>query len=230
MEAEIMAHNGEHAEQCIKLVPIFQTLSDAERAEIAPLVQHRHFTVGESLFAAGDVVESLMIVAHGQVKITQIAANGKEQLLYLLNPGDFDGEAALFTASTRQNFGTALAATDVCMIRRQDFQKQLKVSPQLALNILNAFGQRLANVAEQSTQATTASIEERLANYLLETAGDTADDFKLPMKKKDIASYLGTTPETISRKFRDFADDGLIEKLAVNRFRILDANGLALVE
>ncbi|MFC6169505.1 Crp/Fnr family transcriptional regulator [Loigolactobacillus jiayinensis] len=225
-----MVHDADHAEQCIKLVPIFQTLSDAERAQIAPLVQHRHYASGESVFAAGDIVGSLMIVAHGQVKITQIAANGKEQLLYLLNPGDFDGEAALFTASTRQNFGTALAATDVCMIRRQDFQKQLQTSPQLALNILNAFGQRLASVAEQSTQATTASIEERLANYLLETAGDQTDEFKLPMKKKDIASYLGTTPETISRKFRDFTDAGLIEKLAVNRFRILDADGLALIE
>ncbi|MFD1317562.1 Crp/Fnr family transcriptional regulator [Loigolactobacillus zhaoyuanensis] len=225
-----MVHDAEHAAQCIKLVPIFQTLSDAERAEIAPLVQQRHFAAGTSLFAAGDAVESLMIVAGGQVKITQIAANGKEQLLYLLNPGDFDGEAALFTTSTRQNFGTALAATDICMIRRQDFQQQLQTSPQLALNILNTFGQRLANVAEQSTQATTASIEERLANYLLETAGEKLDDFKLPLKKKDIASYLGTTPETISRKFREFTDDGLIEKLSVNHFRILDADRLAMVE
>lgn len=223
----MMVHD---AKACIQLVPIFQSLSTKEKAEVATLVRHHHFAAGESLFTAGDAVTSLLIVAHGQVKITQIAANGKEKLLYLLNPGDFDGEAALFKASTRQNFGTALSATDVCLIRREDFQKLLQRSPQLALNILNAFGQRLASVTEQTTRTTTASIEERLAMYLLETAGKNTADFTLPLKKKDIASYLGTTPETISRKFRDFADAGLIKKLAVNRFQILDPDQLALVE
>ena len=49
---------------------------------------------------------------------------------------------------------------------------------------------------------------------------------ELPMAKKDVASYLGTTPETFSRRLRDLVDDGVVELAGRREVRILDAEAL----
>jgi cAMP-binding proteins - catabolite gene activator and regulatory subunit of cAMP-dependent protein kinases len=97
--------------------------------------------------------------------------------------------------------------------------------------MVNAFGKRIVKLEQQNTEVTTYSVESRLANYLLETsAGLKSEAFTLPLKKKDIATYLGTTPETISRKLSTLEKQGLITKLSSSKIKILDANGLALVD
>lgn len=225
-----LAHNHT-AEDCVELVTIFQSLSEEDTKTVASLVNDKHFESGEYIYQAGDPADTLTIVAHGQAKVFQIAANGKEQMLRILQTGDFDGEAALFSNEDRTSFAQALMPTDVCQIRRSDFQKLMKSSPELAVNMVNAFGQRIVQLEQQTTEAATSSVESRLASYLLETsAGLKQEEFELPLKKKDIATYLGTTPETISRKLSSLAKDELIEKKSNTLIKILDADGLAMVE
>ena len=56
-----------------------------------------------------------------------------------------------------------------------------------------------------------------------------SDVITLPMSKKDLASYLGTTPETISRKLLEFEDAGLIKQLSNKSIKIIDVDGLLLI-
>ena len=219
------------AEDCVELVSIFQNLSKSDKETIATLVTHHHYKNGEYLFSAGDEADSLIIVAHGQAKVFQMSANGKEQMLRILQTGDFDGEAALFTNSDHNSFAQALMDTAVCQIKRSDFQKLMQQTPELAVNMVNALGRRVGQLEQQTTEVTTASVESRLANYLLETSAGLDDAvFTLPLKKKDIATYLGTTPETISRKLTALAKQGMIEKITNNKFKILDEDRLMMID
>ncbi|APU72376.1 Crp/Fnr family transcriptional regulator [Companilactobacillus crustorum] len=219
------------AEDCVELVPIFKNLSKVDKQTIATLVTHHHYRSGEYLFSAGDSADALIIVAHGQAKVFQMSANGKEQMLRILQTGEFDGEAALFSNSDHNSYAEALMDTAVCQIKRQDFQKLMQATPELAVNMVNALGRRVGQLEQQTTEVTTASVESRLANYLLETsAGLNQAVFTLPLKKKDIATYLGTTPETISRKLAALTKKGLIEKISNNKFKILDADQLMLID
>lgn len=223
-----LAHNHTN-EDCLALVPIFQTLPEKDLATLADIVSERHYHSGEFLYHAGDEADSLMILAHGQAKVYQISSNGKEQMLRILQTGDFDGEAALFENGERNSFAQTLMDTEVCSISRADFQKLMKSSPELAVNLVNAFGQRIISLEQQNTEVTTASVESRLANYLLETsAGLNEARFTLPLKKKDIATYLGTTPETISRKLTKMADEQLLENKGL-KVNIIDADGLSML-
>lgn len=219
------------AEDCVELVPIFQNLSKVDLETVATLVTHHHYKSGEYLFTAGDAADSLLIIAHGQAKVFQMAANGKEQMLRILQTGDFDGEAALFANSDHNSFAQTLMDTDICQISRQDFQKLMQDTPELTVNMVNALGRRIAQLEQQTTEVTTSSVESRLANYLLETsAGLDKTIFTLPLKKKDIATYLGTTPETISRKLTSLAQQGMIQKISNNEFKILDADRLMMID
>ena len=82
---------------CISIVPIFNHLERAEMAEIVKTTQSVTFKRGETLYNAGDQSSSLYIIHKGRVKIFRLSESGKEQILRILEPGDFTGELALFT-------------------------------------------------------------------------------------------------------------------------------------
>jgi CRP/FNR family transcriptional regulator len=72
-------------------------------------------------------------------------------------------------------------------------------------------------------------VETRLALFIIDCLEGDSMDIELPMSQKDLASYLGTTPETVSRKLADLENDGYIKIKAGKRIRILDMDGLLLV-
>jgi CRP/FNR family transcriptional regulator len=66
------------------------------------------------------------------------------------------------------------------------------------------------------------SVEMRLANYLLDLAKITDGSYvQIPMTLKDLSAFIGTTPETISRKLRLLEEKGLVEHYGKS-FKILD--------
>lgn len=224
-----MAHHD--AVACVQLVPIFQKLDSASTLAIADLVQERTFKKGDYLFMAGDDAQSLIIVAQGQVKVTQTTASGREQLIRVLSTGDFDGEAVLFTGNGRETSAQAMVDTQACMISRTAFQQLLQASQSVALNMLNALGTRVAALESQAAATLTTSVGERLANYLVDTSSELGETtFKLPLAKKDLAAYLGTSPETISRKLTQFSNQHLISQSGRGTVEILDTDGLMLIE
>ncbi|MBT9672051.1 Crp/Fnr family transcriptional regulator [Secundilactobacillus kimchicus] len=219
------------AEACVRLVPIFTGLSDAAIQAVAGLVKERHIEKDGFIFMAGSAADTLIIVASGQAKVVQETASGREQLIRVLNSGDFDGQAGLFTAGTRETTAQALTDTDVCVIERADFQQLLVEAPAVARNMLNVLGQRVVQLENQSAQTLTASVAERLANYLIETSAELSSRaFKLPLAKKDLAAYLGTSPESISRKLTAFSKAGLINQSGRNHIELVDVDGLMLVK
>ncbi|WP_244862088.1 cyclic nucleotide-binding domain-containing protein [Siminovitchia terrae] len=54
---------------------------------------------GEEIYGAGDTSAHLYIVHQGRVKIFRLSESGKEQLIRILEPGEFMGELALFSGS-----------------------------------------------------------------------------------------------------------------------------------
>ena len=216
---------------CVSLVPIFNHLEHAQMEEIHALTQSLSYKKGQELYRPGSQSDGLMIVSEGRVKIYRLSESGKEQLLRLLNPGDFTGESALFNESTHESFAVAMVDTKVCVIKRSDLQALLLKYPVIAMKILSEFSSRLDQSEKQTTRFATERVEMRIALFLIESMDvkSGSDEITLPMSKKDLASYLGTTPETISRKLFEFEDAGLIKQKTNKRIQILDADGLLLI-
>ncbi|KRM52570.1 Crp Fnr family transcriptional regulator [Lentilactobacillus kefiri DSM 20587 = JCM 5818] len=219
----------QQALECVNLVPMFKSLPEDQKTEVAKLVVQHKYPKDTIIYLAGDTVGHFMIVEAGQVKISQVAANGKEQLLKVLQPGDFDGESALFNGNQRNVTATALVDSNVCQIDQGAFQKLLQRSPQLSVSLLATMSQQINNLQEEKTLSTTSDMAGKLARYLLETgAALDQNPFKLPLKKKDIATYLGTTPETISRTFKQLSKQGFIEASG-SKVKIIDEDGLGML-
>ncbi|MGY1423382.1 Crp/Fnr family transcriptional regulator [Bacillus cereus] len=185
---------------------------------------------GDIIFHAGDQADTLYIVSKGRVKIYRLSESGKEQLIRILNTGDFTGELALFKKDYYETFAEAMEESDICMIKQSDLQKLLLKYPSISLKVLAEFSNRLEQSEKQMTKFVTETVETRLANFLAECiSDDQSNEFILPMSRKDLASYLGTSPETISRKLSDLEIQGYIKQKTHKKIEILDLDGLLLI-
>jgi CRP/FNR family transcriptional regulator, anaerobic regulatory protein len=225
-------HNDHGHAECIRLVPIFNHLEDRQMDMIAESAKTLDLQKGEILFHAGEEDDTLYIINSGKVRIYRLSDSGKEQLVRILNPGDFTGELAIFQpGSVHENYAEALQKTSICLIKQEDLQKYLVEYPQISLKILSEMTMRLKDSEKQTTQVAIESVESRLISFLTESVdkgSGNSPTITLPMSKKDLASYLGTTPETISRKFTSLEQLGLIEQLPKKKIKIPDLDQLLL--
>jgi CRP/FNR family transcriptional regulator, anaerobic regulatory protein len=222
-------HNGPTA--CVTQVPIFNHLEKAYLDEIMTMTRSISFNKGEHIYHAGDESDSLYIVNKGRIRIYRLAESGKEQLVRILNSGDYTGELALFKQSLHESYAEAIVATNICVIKRDDLQELLIKYPTIAMKLLSEFSNRLEQSEKQTTRFSTETVEKRIALFLAESIDpdEDAEELTLPMSKKDLASYLGTTPETISRKLAELEEKGLIKQKPHKRIEVLDLDALLLI-
>lgn len=211
---------------CVQLVPLFDGLVLDDQMEIQRKTRFRTFGKGDIVFSPASESQ-LTIVARGSMKVYRISPNGREQLLRVVEPGGYEGEARLFendgaaAADTAANaapahnlYGEALGDTKVCILRRSDFMELLGTHPQLSLRLLSAVAGKMARAEEQAQFLTMGRVEERLAMYLLDLSKGAGGSprIRIPMTMRELASYLGTTPETLSRKLRLLEEEGYIAR------------------
>lgn len=157
------------------------------------------------------------------MKIYRLSDLGREQLVRLLYPGDFTGELALFKATVLENFAETVEDSQICIIKRDDLQRLLVKYPTISLKVLNEFANRLATSEKQTASFVSEKVETRIALYLMEQLEKIGNNvIELPMSKKDLASFLGTTPETLSRRLTEFETNGMIEQNGQRQIKIID--------
>ncbi|OPA74808.1 Crp/Fnr family transcriptional regulator [Paenibacillus selenitireducens] len=215
---------------CISLVPIFNHLQPEEMKEIAATTKSARYERNGQIYGAGDRSAHLYIVHRGRVKLYRLSESGKEQLIRILEPGDFMGELALFSETVLDCYAVAMEKTELCTIQRSDLQEILMKYPAISLKIMEEFSRRLEQTEKQVSSLTSADAEGRIAAYLVQLAKKVdahVHTITLPMTKKDLASYLGTTPETLSRKLAEFQERGFIEQTRQRDIRVLNIEALS---
>lgn len=215
---------------CISIVPIFNHLTADEMKEIVKTTSSVTHPRGDTIYRADEPSEGLYIVHKGRVKIYRLSETGKEQLVRILEPGDFTGELSLFSESFHDAYAEAMVATELCVMDRNDFQQFLLKYPEISLKVLTEFSSRLAKTEKQAASIAMESVDTRIASYLANLVEETNHDtIALPMSRKDLASHLGTTPETISRKLAEFEDAGWINQTSQRNIKVLDLDELLLL-
>ena len=215
---------------CISGVPIFNHLSNEEMQKVVQSARSRTYSKGEIIFQPGDLAEKLLIIHKGRVKIYRVSELGKEQLLRILEPGDFMGDISLFTNEIVANYAEAMVNTEICAIHRSDIQELLGTHPNISLKILEELGRRLNEAEKTIEMLSLKDAEKRVATYLVELVkeetGKQPINLVLPMSKKDLSSLIGTTQETLSRRLSTFQELGWISLNGQRNITILNLHAL----
>jgi CRP/FNR family transcriptional regulator len=213
--------------EIIANISAFSGLSPGQLEEVRQIAVKRYFTKGELVFFEGDRGNGFYIVIDGLIKIFKLAPDGKEQILHIIGPGEPFGEVAVFAGRSFPANAEALADSHLLFFPRDDFVGLISRNPSLALKMLAVLSMRLRQFAVQVESLSLKEVPGRLASYLLLLADEQEgpEGAVLPISKRQLASLLGTIPETLSRIFAKMAGQGLIAVSGRN-IRILNRAGL----
>lgn len=214
---------------CIEMVPIFSNLTNDEMLEIANITFDRTMQKGEMLYLAGDILNNLYVIHKGKVKIARFNESGKEQVIRILGPGEFMGELSLFNPVPMTDNAEALETTTMCIIGGKELKSLLPRYPGIALKVMEELSKRLEKAENLIENISLNTVEKRLANTLIHMANGS-EEVILKMSKRDLASYMGMSQETLSRKLTYFQDVGLVKQIGHRRIVILDIDRLREIE
>ncbi|MBW9150979.1 Crp/Fnr family transcriptional regulator [Clostridium estertheticum] len=202
---------------CAKKVPIFSFLSDDELTKIVDMTGHKVYKKGDMLCSLGAKSDTLFIINEGQVKISKLTKEGKEQIVHIFTSGDFFGELSLFSNDEIYTFDAyAISNVKICTLTKQDMDRIIMTNPEISLKLLQVISKRLTQTENLAQNLATNDAEIRIAFMLLEFAdmyGVTVSQglkINLPINREEMANYVGVTRETISRKLSIFEELGII--------------------
>lgn len=213
--------------EIISGVPLFSRLPEDQRKDLSQLAINKSYHKGDVIFSEGDKGSGFYVITAGQVKIFKVSSEGKEQILHIFGPGEPIGEVPVFTGQPFPAYAEALAKSHLLFFPRIAFMDLIAGNPSLALNMLAVLSMRLRQFTVQVENLSLKEVPGRLASYLIYLSGEQENELsvKLTISKGQLASLLGTIPETLSRIFAKMTDQQLI---AVNgrHIRLLDPAGL----
>lgn len=194
-------------------VLFFKGLSEGELEEIQAIARERTYQRQQVLFSDGEEGSGFFLVVEGQVKVFKMSPEGKEQILHILGPGEPIGQVAVFAGESFPANAQALRESRVLFFPRDAFVALIHRKPSMALNMLAILSNRLREFTVQIESLSLKEVPARLAVYLLTLAEEQggADDVALQMTKAQLASVIGTIPETLSRIFNRMAQAGMIQ-------------------
>jgi len=211
----------------ISRVPSFSDLPESHLEEIKNIAVERHYNKGEIIFSDGDEGDGFFVVVEGLVKIFKVSLEGKEQILHIYGPGEPFGQVAVYAGRSYPASAQTIAKSHVLFFPRAAFVDLITRIPSLAMNMLAVLSKRLREFTVQVENLSLKEVPGRLAAYLVYLADEqqNKDNITLSISKGQLASLLGTIPETLSRIFSRMAELNLIEMDGRN-IKLLDRSGL----
>lgn len=220
--------NAMNTHDLMDRVPLFSGLPSEDRRDLASIATAVSFQRGQNVFLEGDPAERFFAVTTGRVKIFKLSADGKEQILHMLGPGELFGEAPVFSGQPYPASADAVAATTALCFPRGAFRDLIARNPGLSLDMMAVLSRRLHEFTDMIEQLSLREVPERLANYFLyySTQLGGIDAFELDVTKTQLASFLGTIPETLSRVLARMDRRGLISLSGQRRITLRDREAL----
>jgi len=191
---------------------LFQGLPEPQVNKLTRIVTEHSFASGQVIFTEGDKADGFYIVASGRVKIYKLSPEGKEQILHVFGPGEPFAEVAMFSGGTLPAHAEAIKESKVIFIPRTAFVALIQQDPSIAMNMLGTLSIRLKRFTSLIEDLSLKEVPQRLAAYLLYLERERKDSkhVELAISKGQLASLLGTIPETLSRILRKMNARGFI--------------------
>ena len=197
----------------ISQTPLFQNLAEDDLNKIRRIAVDKFCNKGQTVFSEGDDGTGFYVVAAGKVKIYKMSLEGKEQILHIYGPGNPFGEVPVFSGEQFPANAQTLLKSHLLFFPRTAFTELIANNPSLCLNMLAVLSMRLRQFTIQVENLSLKEVPGRLASYLLYLTQeqDAEDIVTLPISKGQLASLLGTIPETLSRILTKMSNSGLID-------------------
>lgn len=210
----------------MKSSPLLSAVGETDLARFLDICVDRLWRKGAIVFSQGEAAEAFFVILWGKVKVFQTSIRGDEQILHLYGRGDTFAEAAMWAGGVYPAQAQAVEDSSLLVVTRSALRAAIAKSPELAMGIIAGMSSKLKEFNELIEQLSLREIPARLAASLVrESRRAGARTFRLSQTKRQLASQVGTVPETLSRSLAKLKARGLIS-VKGSQITILDPKGL----
>ena len=194
--------------------PLFSGVYDDSAAVLEDSMAASSLARGDVLFNEGDSGSQLYVVIEGKIKLGRTSADGRENLLAILGPGQMFGELSFFDPGPRSATATAVTDVELKSLGHDALSPVLATHPDVALALLNQLAGRLRRTNEVVGDLVFSDVPGRVAKALLDLAGRfgrKADDgvhVNHDLTQEELAQLVGASRETVNKALADFASRG----------------------
>jgi CRP/FNR family transcriptional regulator len=209
-------------------------LSSKQLTELGKYTAIKRVEAGTELFTDADRITTYSNILSGVVKLTKLLADGRQQIVGLQFAPDFMGRPF---QSKRLMSAEAAGDVLVCSFPKAAIDRLIVESPDLEHRLLEQTLQELDEAREWMVTLGRKSASEKISSFLLLIAihfnPEALDEegpitFDLPLKRADIADFLGITVETVSRNLTKLRMEGVVEIKSNRHFTVPDLSRLEM--
>src|SRR5258708_29557360 len=194
-------------------------LADLPEEDMAVLTAHQTthvYNKGEVIFREGAYPSGIFFIISGMTKKFKADKEGKEQIIYVANPGELIGYHAILEEDRYPDSAAALEESKVGFIPREDFLKTLQQSPVLNRRLLKTLSHEFAVLVNSITLFAHRPLRERLAIQLVVLREKYKVDYQpgmpveINMSRDDLASLVGAARENVLRALAELKEEGIV--------------------
>jgi len=195
-------------------IEIFAGLSNKVIEEIKKSCRIRRYNEGKILFFKGEKANSFFIVLNGEIKIIRTSDSGREKILKKMKKGDFFGEMGIIEEKQRSATAVVNKNSTLIILDKERFLYLLKQYPEIALNMITDLSKRLRKADRDIENLAFFNVEMQLRNFLKERGLKLKGNDKYIIDEnfthQELANYLGTSRETVTRVFRKLEEKDIV--------------------
>lgn len=202
--------------------PYFAGLAASEWEGIRPLFREKALAPGGVLFLEGEPSQGICFLKEGRVRVFKTSAEGREQVLRIMSPGDSFNDVPAFDGGPNPASAQAMEPSLVWLLPTQDMIDLMRRYPSLALGVIRVLASRLRQLTILVEDLSFRHVNSRLAKFLLMQMEEGKG---LRLTQQDLASMVGTAREVVVRSLRAMESQGILKRER-HRLVILDKEAL----
>jgi len=208
----------------LKSVLYFSDLGIAELESIRKLIFEKTADRAEMVLLEGESAENLYFVASGVMKVFKTSAEGKEQILSIVRPGESFNDVPIFDGGPNPASARAMGPVLLYGMKKNDMEAILRDYPQVALSVIKVLAGRVRHLVSLVEDLSFKHVIGRVAKILFEHIGGEMGRGPR-LTQQEMASMAGTAREVVGRSLKTLEEEGVI-KLDRHRIIITDKEAL----
>jgi CRP/FNR family transcriptional regulator len=233
VEVKTLRKNNESCACCsIRRLSVCSVLNQADLDGLEHLAHRIRLAARETIFAEGELATSCYSLREGVACLYKLLPDGRRQIVAFPMAGDFLG---MVDSPHHQFSAVAISPVALCKFSRGSLARYAEKRPHLLQRMNELIAHELNQAQVHMVLLGQGSAEQKIASFLIEWRDRLAglrgakDVIDLPMRRQDIADYLGLTIETVSRTLSRLERKGAIRvvKGGVSVLDVERAEGLA---
>jgi len=208
---------SDNCESCgLRAAGFFCQLNPATLKDFNAVRTTATYPGGSILYIEKQDPRGVFVLCAGEVKLSISSSAGKTLILRIAKPGEILGLMAVLANTPYEVTAETLHPCQVAFIRREDFLQLLTKHPEMHQGVVKQLTTLYSGACEQlRTVGLSASAPEKVARLLLDWSSDgkqtkSGMQIKVPLTHEEIAEFVGTTRETVTRTLSEFKTKQLV--------------------